>query len=150
MTTTGEIQDLITQDGEKVYEKMAKQICEWGKDLRGQRGYSSIGAVVGATYPEEAKKLRDLLRFAIILVPGYGAQGGGAKDVVPCFDENGYGAIVNSSRGVIFAYQTEKYKCDPKGYALAARKAAIDMQNDINFALNAAGKLPKGWAAWQP
>lgn len=148
--SSGEIQDLVTNDGERVYEKMARLVDKWGKELAGKRGYSSIGAVVGATFPEEAEKIRKLLPRAIILVPGYGAQGGGAKDTMHCFNSDGYGAIVNSSRGVIFAYQAEKYRCDGKEFALAAQKAAVDMRNDLQFAMSTANKLPKGWPAWQP
>ncbi|HLC32431.1 MAG TPA: orotidine-5'-phosphate decarboxylase [Candidatus Nanoarchaeia archaeon] len=143
--SSNEFQDLVLQTGELVYEAMAKHTAEWGQDLRGKRGYSSIGAVVGATYPAEAEKIRALLPHAIFLVPGYGAQGGGAKDVVPCFNADGYGAIVNNSRGVIFAYEKGRHACDPTQFAQAARNAALEMKVNIISALHDAGKLPRSW-----
>ncbi len=148
--SSGDLQDVIvsTATGDrKLYEIMAGLIHEWGGELVGQRGYSSVGAVVGATYPEQAAKLRTLMPQATFLVPGYGAQGGGAKDVVPCFNDDGYGGIVNSSRGVIFAYLDKKYKDQykPTDFHLAARESAYNMNKDIVKALADAGKLPKGW-----
>jgi len=128
--SSNEFQDLVLQTGELVYEAMAKHTAEWGQDLRGKRGYSSIGAVVGATYPAEAEN---------------GAQGGGAKDVVPCFNADGYGAIVNNSRGVIFAYEKGRHACDPTQFAQAARNAALEMKVNIISALHDAGKLPRSW-----
>jgi orotidine-5'-phosphate decarboxylase len=124
------------------YVKMALNVDKWGPELVGKRGYSSVGAVVGATYPREAKLLRKVMPTAIILVPGYGAQGGGAKEVLPNFDRYGHGAIVNSSRGVCFHYKkNDNYT--PKLFAEAARHAAEVMKNDICGALKEAGKL--GW-----
>ena len=147
--SSGELQDKKTEEGKTVYEIMAELIDKLGKDLTGQKGYSPIGAVVGATYPEQAKILRNLMPKTIFLVPGYGAQGGGAEDVVPCFNEDGYGAIVNSSRGIIFAYEKEPYKdkFKPEEFHLASRQAAIDMKKDILDALQKNGKLPEGWNA---
>ncbi len=125
------------------YVKMALNVDRWGEGLVGERGYSSVGAVVGATYPREAKLLRRIMPKAIILVPGYGAQGGGAKEVLPNFNEDGLGAIVNSSRGICFRYKEKGVNYTPKQFAEAARDAAITMKNDICNALKEAGKL--GW-----
>ncbi len=110
-------------------EHVASLVEGWGRELIGQTGFSLVGAVVGATYPEEARALRNLMPHQIFLVPGYGAQGGGAEDVKPCFHENGTGAIVNSSRGIIFAYQ--KNGQPGEAYAEAAREAALAMKNDL-------------------
>ncbi len=110
-------------------EHVATLVEGWGRDLIGQTGFSSVGAVVGATYPEEARILRNLMPNQIFLVPGYGAQGGGAADVKPCFHDNGTGAIINSSRGIIFAYQ--KNGQPGEAYAEAARQAAIAMKEDL-------------------
>ena len=108
--SSSELQDKTVEGEGKVYRVMAELIKGWGQEFVGKRGYSSIGAVVGATFPEQAEELRAAMPQTLFLVPGYGAQGGGAGDVVPCFNEDGYGAIVNSSRGIIFAYQKEQYK----------------------------------------
>lgn len=89
--SSGELQDLVIQDGEKIYEKVAKLVNEWGKDLIGKYGYSSISAVVGATYPNELKTLRKLMPNSYFLIPGYGAQGGKAEDIALGFDERGLG-----------------------------------------------------------
>lgn len=110
-------------------EHVATLVEGWGRELIGESGFSSVGAVVGATYPEEAHRLRQLMPNQIFLVPGYGAQGGGAKDVAPCFHENGTGAIVNSSRGIIFAY--EKLGMKEEQFDEAARKAAENMKEDL-------------------
>ena len=98
--------------------------------------YSNVGAVVGATYPEMSKILRKLMPKTYFLVPGYGAQGGTAKDLMHCFNEDGLGAVVNSSRGIIAAYKQEKYaKFGPEHFAEASRQAVIDMVADINSVL---------------
>lgn len=109
-----------------------------GGDLIGESGYSSIGGVIGATHPEQSVKLRSLMPHTFFLVPGYGAQGASAQDLKGCFDKNGLGAIVNSSRGIISAYKNEKYKniFSEKEFALAARKAALDMKADIRTVLD--------------
>lgn len=144
-----ELQDLFvsTFSERRLYEVVAEMIHGWGGEFVGERGYSSIGAVVGAKSPEQAEKVRKLMPQAVLLVPGYGAQGGGAKDVVPCFNADGYGGIVNSSRGIIFAYLDKKYKdlYKPTEFHIAAKKAAEDMKQDIVGALREAGKLPKSW-----
>lgn len=110
-------------------EHIAGLVEGWGRELIGQSGFSSVGAVVGATYPEEAKVLRNIMPNQIFLVPGYGAQGGGADDVKYSFHKNGTGAIVNSSRGIIFAYQ--KQEKPGEAYAEAAREAALAMKEDL-------------------
>ena len=134
---SGQIQDLDI-GGEKIYERVGKLVSEWGQDLIGERGYSSICAVVGATYPEQGAKLRGLMPHTFFLVPGYGAQGASALDLKGCFDKNGLGAIVNSSRGIIAAYKNEKYKnsFSEKEFAFAARKASLDMKADIQTILD--------------
>jgi orotidine-5'-phosphate decarboxylase len=119
-----------------VYEIMAENVNKWGQEVIGEYGYSSVGAVVGATFPEQARTLRKLMPKAIFLVPGYGAQGGGADDVVPCFNEGGRGAIVNSSRGIIFTYQS---KGNDEKFALFAKEAAEQMKDDLNSSLKKAG-----------
>lgn len=146
-TSSGELQDLVVEGKGEVYVVMAELVKEWGKEFIGTRGYSSIGMVVGATFPEQALRLREVAPQALFLVPGYGAQGGGAKGVVPCFNPDGYGAVVNSSRGIIFAYLEKKYKdlYKPTEFHAAAREAACDMNRDIVNALQDGGKLPKNW-----
>ena len=129
--SSGEFQDRII-DGKPLYEHVSMTVAEWGDSLMGD-SYSYVGAVVGATYPEMGKALRSVMPKAYILVPGYGAQGGTADGLRPFFNEDGLGAIVNSSRGIIAAYQNEKYsKFGEAGYADAARQAVIDMREDIN------------------
>ena len=129
--SSGEFQDRLI-DGKPLYEHVAMKVAEWGETLMGD-AYSYVGAVVGATYPEMGKALRKVMPKAYILVPGYGAQGGTADGLRPFFNEDGLGAIVNSSRGIIAAYQQEKYKSfGEQGYADAARQAVIDMREDIN------------------
>ena len=131
-----EFQCLDTTKG-KNYEVMGDLVAKWGMDLIGDEGYSSVGAVVGATFPEEAKVLRSGIKNALFLVPGYGAQGGNADSVVNCFNRDGRGAIVNSSRNVLYAYQK---KGDEKNYMEHAREAALEMKNDIAAALKKEGK----------
>ena len=132
--SSDQIQNLVV-DGDTVYKKVGELVHEWNKKTLQTCGYSPIGAVVGATFPEEAKLLRKVMKTAYFLVPGYGAQGATGKDIVHCFNEDGLGAIVNSSRGIIFAY--EKSQLD---YKAAARQAVLEMKEDINTALIDAGK----------
>lgn len=129
---SGQLQDLDV-GGKTLYEKVGELVNEWGQPLIGNYGYHSVGAVVGATHPAQAKKLRELMPQTFFLVPGYGAQGGTAEDLAVCFDKNGLGAIVNSSRGIIAAYQKEPYKSafQEKDFAQASRQAVIDMKNDL-------------------
>lgn len=132
--SSGEFQDRLV-DGLPLYEQVAKKVLEWGE--RTMDGtYSNVGAVVGATYPQMSELLRKLMPNTYFLVPGYGAQGATAKDLRPCFDKNGLGAIVNSSRGIIAAYKQEKYKdFSEKDFAKASRQATLDMIKDINSVL---------------
>lgn len=130
---SGQIQDLILNTGEKLYEKIGQLVDDWGKQLIGNSGYSSVGAVVGATYPEQAKMLRQIMPNTYFLVPGYGAQGATAKELSVCFNKDGLGAIVNSSRGIIAAYKNKKYKdkYSEKEFADASRQAVLDMKQDL-------------------
>ncbi len=129
--SSGDVQDLVMKDDKAVYEIMAHYVDSWGSDEMGDSGYSLVGAVVGATYPVQAKKLRSLMPQNIFLVPGYGAQGGTAQDVKPCFNEDGTGAVVNSSRGIIFAWENSDQFTE-KDYADAARDAVIKMQKELD------------------
>ena len=132
--SSGEFQDKLT-DSRPLYELVGEQVAKWGETHMGE-SYSYVGAVVGATYPEMGKILRKLMPKTYILVPGYGAQGGKAADLAPYFNEDGLGAIVNSSRGIIAAYKQEKYKeYGEKNYADASRAAVIDMIEDITTAV---------------
>lgn len=136
--SSGEIQDRpIGDEGNRpLYEIIGEQVNKWGQDCMGD-DYSYVGAVVGATYPEMGKILRSIMPKAYILVPGYGAQGGKGSDLLHFFNEDGLGAIVNSSRGIIAAYQQEKYsKFSAEAFAEASRQAVIDMREDISQALN--------------
>lgn len=126
--TSGELQDKTMDNGKTLYDNMATLVDGWGKELVGKYGYSSIGAVVGATHMEQAKLIRKSHPSTFFLIPGYGAQGGKAGDLAVCF-ENGVGGIVNSSRGILCAYKKDAYK--GLNYKEAALKAAIDMQKDI-------------------
>lgn len=130
--SSDEFQCLKLDDGRMVYEAMGDLVQKWGKNLIGKYGYSGVGAVVGATHKEESKKLRERLKNTFFLIPGYGAQGGSADMLKGCFDENGIGGIVNSSRGILTAYKQKKFSND---IAQAAREAAIEMRDDINKAL---------------
>lgn len=132
--SSGEFQDQLV-DGRPLYELVGEKVAAWGEELMGE-DYSYVGAVVGATYPEMGKILRRIMPKAYILVPGYGAQGGKGKDLVHFFNEDGLGAIVNSSRGIIAAYKQEKYaKYGEKAFAEASRAAVEDMAGDIRGAL---------------
>lgn len=132
--SSGEFQDQMI--GEKtLYQMVGEKVAEWGNDCMGD-DYSYIGAVVGATYPEVGKIMRKVMPKSYILVPGYGAQGGKGKDLAHFFNEDGLGAIINSSRGIIAAYQQEAYaKFGAENFADASRQAVIDMREDIASAL---------------
>ena len=122
-------------DGRPLYEWVGEKVAEWGAECMGD-GYSYVGAVVGATYPEMGRTLRKLMPKSFILVPGYGAQGGKGADLVDFFNEDGLGAIVNSSRGIIAAYKNEKYtQYGAENFGDASRAAVMDMVADINGAL---------------
>lgn len=133
--SSGEFQDRII-DGKPLYEHVANKVREWGEDAMGD-AYSYVGAVVGATYPEMGAALRKVMPKTLILVPGYGAQGGTGKDLKAFFNPDGLGAIVNSSRGIIAAYKKEEYaKFGDEHFEEASRQAVIDMREDIKSALN--------------
>lgn len=132
--SSGEFQDQLI-DGKPLYEHVGAKVDEWGSQCMGDT-YSNVGAVVGATYPEMGKTLRKVMPKAYILVPGYGAQGGKAEDLAAFFNQDGLGAIVNSSRGIIAAYKKDEYaKFGDKNFGEASRQAALDMIADINGAL---------------
>lgn len=127
--SSGEVQDQ-TIHGTPIYAVMGNLCENWGKDQIGQYGYSTVGAVVGATYPEQLIELRKSLPHTMFLVPGYGAQGGNAKDVANAFDTQGRGAIVNSSRAILCAWKKEQ-NLENINFADAARKEALRMREDI-------------------
>lgn len=131
--SSGELQDRELADGDTIYRAMGKMCESWGQELPGKYGYSGVGAVVGATYPAQLEELRKAMPHTFFLVPGYGAQGGAADDVAPAFDKRGLGAIVNSSRGIMCAWQKEG--CDEHEYAAAARREAIRMRDAIREAI---------------
>jgi len=133
--TSADVQDLLV-DGLPLYERLAGLVQRWGQGTEGRTGYQAVGAVVGATYPAEAARLRGLMPKTYFLVPGYGAQGGGAADVRACFNADGYGAIVNSSRAIMYAYRQEAYRalgeeCFPE----ASRAAVRAMKEELAAAL---------------
>lgn len=136
--SSGQLQDMLTQYGKSIYEIVAEYVDEWGKAQVGEYGYSSVGAVVGATYPNQAKILRGIMKRAYILVPGYGAQGGTAKDAAHCFNADGLGALINASRSVMCAYQSEKWsgKYSEMDFDKASRAEALSMKAEINEVLN--------------
>lgn len=133
--SSGEFQDRLI-DGKPLYELVGEKVAAWGEECMG-KDYSYVGAVVGATYPEMGKVLRKVMPKSFILVPGYGAQGGKGKDLVHFFNEDGLGAIVNSSRGIIAAYKNAQYadRFAPENFADASRQAVLDMIDDIAGAL---------------
>lgn len=132
--SSGELQDLaLSETQETIYEHIGKMCENWGSEVMGKYGFSGVGAVVGATYPQQLKELREKLNTTFFLVPGYGAQGGGADDVKFAFDENGLGAIINSSRGIMCAWKKEDIS--EKDYAKAARNEALRMREDIKSSI---------------
>lgn len=137
--SSGQFQDLELKSGQKVYEHVAELVDEWGDGRQGEYGYASVGAVVGATYPEQAKALRKILKRAYILVPGFGAQGGSAEGAAAAFDESGLGAVVNASRSVLTAWRHERWegKYGEDDFAEAARAEALRMKSEINGAIGA-------------
>ncbi len=134
--SSGEFQDRLI-DGRPLYEHVGEKVKEWGETcMNTESGYSYVGAVVGATYPEMGKTLRAIMPKSFILVPGYGAQGGKGRDLVHFFNDDGLGAIINSSRGIIAAYKQEKYaQYGELNFADASRAAVLDMKQDIAEAL---------------
>lgn len=126
--SSGEIQDVRTEEGLTIYEKMAALCEKWGAT---SEGYSNCGAVVGATYPKQIEEIRSIAPHTFFLIPGYGAQGGKASDLSKAFDKDGDGAIVNSSRGILYAFA----KDNNKDFAAAARQAAIAAKGDVNASI---------------
>lgn len=137
-----DIQDLVS-GGKMIYEHVAEMVVRMSEGLYGKYGYSAIGAVVGATFKQDAARLRNIMKQNYFLVPGYGAQGGTASDITECFNKDGLGAVVNSSRGIIAAYKTAPYKekYNELEFGAAARDAAIRMRDDINGELLKQGKI---------
>ena len=130
-----EVQNLVLQDGKPIYEMMGGLVEKWGETTIGKYGYSAVGAVVGATHPTEATKLRQILPHTFFLIPGYGAQGGNAEMLKNCFGKDGLGGVVNNSRGILCAY-----KKNGGTYYETARKATIAMQEDLSRVIGKMGK----------
>ena len=133
--SSGELQNLTLENGKPVYEYMGGLVEKWGESTIGKYGYSAVGAVVGATHPTEAKRLREVLPHTFFLIPGYGAQGGNAEMLKSCFSENGLGGVVNNSRGILCAY-----KKNGGTYYEAAKNACIAMQQDLSSVIGKMGK----------
>ena len=135
--SSGELQDLKLEGGETVYEHVADLVEKWGEELRGEYGYSSVAAVVGATYPKQLKEIRKKAPHTFFLIPGYGAQGGKADDIALGFDKNGLGGIINASRSLMCAYKSDKYKekYSEAEYGKATRAEAIEMKNVLHNAI---------------
>ena len=134
--SSGELQDLKLEDGKTVYEKVAELLNSWGEELIGEHGYSSVASVVGATYPIQIKKLREIMPNSYFLIPGYGAQGGKAEDIALGF-ENGLGGIVNASRSLMCAFKSDRWKdkFSDEEYAKATRAEALRMRDELNSAI---------------
>jgi len=132
--TSGQLQDLESE-GKKIYEIVAEMVYQWSLKTVGDCGYASVGAVVAATHPKQAKDLRKLMPKAYFLVPGYGAQGGSVEDIIDCFNEDGLGAIINSSRDIIYAYMKKGKEYDENHFGQAARAETLIMRKSINDAL---------------
>ena len=133
--SSGELQNLMLENGKPVYEYMGGLVEKWGESTIGKYGYSAVGAVVGATHPTEAKRLREVLPHTFFLIPGYGAQGGNAEMLKSCFAENGLGGVVNNSRGILCAY-----KKNGGTYYEAAKNACIAMQQDLSSVIGKMGR----------
>lgn len=135
--SSGELQDLVLESRKKVYEEVAKLVNNWGEELIGEYGYSSVSAVVGATYPVQIKELREIMPSAYFLIPGYGAQGGKAEDIALGF-KDGLGGIVNASRSLMCAYKSDRWKnmFKDEEYGKATREEAIRMRDELNGAIN--------------
>lgn len=132
--SSGELQDLKLENGKTIYETVGDLVENWGEELRGENGYSSVAAVVGATYPEQLKTLRMKMPHTFFLIPGYGAQGGKAEDIALGFDKNGLGGIINSSRSLMCAYKSDRWKDEfsDEEFAKATRAEAIRMRDELN------------------
>ena len=136
--SSGELQDVKIDGVEEVYIKVAKLVEKWGEELIGKNGYSSIAAVVGATYPHQLSEIRKIAKHTFLLIPGYGAQGGKVQDIMLGFDKNGIGGIINASRSLMCAYKSElwKDKFREDEFAKATRAEAIRMREELNSAMN--------------
>jgi len=143
---TSSLQEMKDECGEKGWIKLAKKIREMGEEIKGKNGYSSIGVVMGATYPEDAPIMKDILPWAFKLVPGFGVQGSGADDAVVCVNKDGFGIIPNNSRGTNYAWHPKfksEFQCKPTSFALAAASASRQARDALNAAvLKRIGKLP--------
>lgn len=135
--SSGELQDQKLENGEEVYSQVANLVEKWGEELQGENGYSSVAAVVGATYPEQLEQIRKIAPHTYFLIPGYGAQGGKANDIALGFDAEGLGGIVNASRSLMCAYKSDKWKDQftEENYAQATRAEAIRMKEELNQAI---------------
>lgn len=137
--SSGELQDLKTEEGKEIYKKVAELVNEWGKKLIGEYGYSPISAVVGATYPKQLQELRQIMPHSYFLIPGYGAQGGKAEDIALGFDAQGLGGIINASRSLMCAYRSDRWKeqYSQEEFAKATKAEAIRMRDELNSAIHA-------------
>ncbi len=135
--SSGELQDLKLENGKEVYAQVTDLVEKWGEELRGENGYSSVAAVVGATYPEQLEQTRKVAPHTYFLIPGYGAQGGKANDIALGFDNNGLGGIVNASRSLMCAYKSDRWKDQfvEEDYAKATRAEALRMKDELNQAI---------------
>lgn len=136
--SSGELQDLKLENGKEVYCQVAELVEKWGEELRGENEYSSVAAVVGATYPEQLEQIRKVAPHTYFLIPGYGAQGGKANDIALGFDNNALGGIVNASRSLMCAYKSDKWKgqFSEEDYAKATRAEALRMKEELNQAIH--------------
>lgn len=135
-------EQLQTQSGLLVWEELAHFVAKWGEGTEGLSGYRNLGVVAGATFPKDAVKMREILPNGLFLGPGYGGQGATADDCAKLFDESGFGAVINSSRAVIGAWQKGQFTCDPEFFAQAIADAAKFSRDDLNAGLKRAGKYP--------
>lgn len=135
--SSGELQDLKLENGKTIYETVGDLVENWGEDLRGENGYSSVAAVVGATYPEQLQSLRIQMPHTFFLIPGYGAQGGKAEDIALGFDKNGLGGVINASRSLMCAYKSDRWKnqFSDEEFVKATRAEAIRMRDELNGAI---------------
>lgn len=141
--SSGELQDLKLENGKEIYREVASLVEKWGEELRGEYGYSSISAVVGATYPKQLEELRNEATHTYFLIPGYGAQGGKAGDIALGFDKKGLGGIINASRSLMCAYKSDRWKNEfvEEDFAKATRAEAIRMRDELNSAINKKGGI---------
>lgn len=143
---TSSLQEMVDESGDKGWVGLAKKVGEMGEESKGENGYSSIGVVMGATYPEDAPKMKEILPMAFKLIPGFGAQGGEADEAVVCVNNDGFGIIPNNSRGTNYAWHPRfksEFQCDPRSYALAAANASRQARDALNEAVKRRiGKLP--------